>query len=290
MKPTPPGRSSYKRAYRNKGRRYLRSGGRRARATYTKRAIPFAKKNIVGSYFGKIPQKVYSQTWNVCLSAVTKLTDKYADEWKNKGIDPANPNLIPTTWGIDFRLKDALNANTHYGLMFNRYKINAVKLTMIPRGSRYINTPMVHEGSELKVDNQDEQYSFVYLFVDPNDYTKPSGANEAEVEDYFKRQKNVIKRRCDKTITVMFQPKILNVVYQRERTDGQDQGIDFGFTSAKAPWIEINELPSPAETIIPSLDFSHLGLKGMITNSSPNWRWRYDITLEYYVSFNGIRR
>lgn len=285
MKPTPPRYSSL-RSRRNK--RYSKYS-RKARASYgTKRAIPFAKKNIVGAYFGTIPKKVYSQTWNVCLSANTKLTDTYANDWTNKGIDPNNPNLVPTTWGIDFRLKDAINANTHYGLMFNRYKINAIRLTMIPRGARVLNANIT--SATPNVDNQDTQYSFVYMFVDPNDYTKPSGGNEAEVEDYFKRQKNVIKRRSDKAISVLFQPRILNVVYQKERTDGQDQGIDFGFTSAKAPWIEINELPSPSETIIPSLDFSHMGLKGMITNSSPNNRWRYDITLEYYVSFNGIRR
>ena len=105
-------------------KRYLIRKYNKAVKNKSSRSIPGSKRNIIGSYFSKIPAKVYSQTWNVCLSAKTKLTDTYSNDWTNKGIDPSNPNLIPTTWGIDFRLKDAINANEHYGLMFNRYKIN----------------------------------------------------------------------------------------------------------------------------------------------------------------------
>lgn len=289
MKPTPPSRSSYRRTYRSKGRRYLRSGGRRAIATYgSKRAIPMGRKNVIGSYYSRIPKKVYSQTFNVCLSAKTSLTDTYEAKFMNGGFDEKQPDLPPTSMGIDFRLKDALNANEFYGLMFNRYKINAIRMTFTPKGSTKLINELTNDSAPLAPATQ-QQYSFMYAFVDPNDAVKPVG-NAVEMEDYFKRQKNVVKRRCDKQLSVLFKPSILNVVYQKPRTDGEDQGIDFGYTSTKSPWIEINELPSPSETVIPSLDFAHFGFKAMLTPSNPNNRWKYDITLEYYVSFNGIRR
>lgn len=291
MKPTPPRRSNYKRGYRQKGRRYLRSGGRRAIATYgNKRAIPMGRKNVIGSYYSTIPKRVYSQTFNVCLSAKTSLTDGYEAKFQNGGFDEKQPDLAPTSLGIDFRLKDAINVNEFYGLMFNRYKINAIRMTFTPKGSTRLVNDLTNETAPL-APAQTQQYSFMYAFVDPNDAVKPVG-NATEMEDYFKRQKNVVKRRCDKTLTIMFRPTILNVVYQRPRTDGQDQGIDFGYTATKSPWIEINELPPPppADQTIPSLDFAHFGLKTMLTPSNPNGRWKYDITLEYYVSFNGIRR
>ena len=253
-----------------------------------KKAVPFKRKNIKGSYYSKIPKKIYSQTWNVCLSANTTLTEGYEARFQNAGIDPNNLTNT-TTWGLDFRLKDAINANQFYGLMFNRYKINAIRMTFTPKRTTALYN-LISSTEAPVAPAQQQQYSYMYLFTDPNDSTKPSGANPAEVEDYFKRQKNVIKRRCDKKVSVMFKPTILNVVYQKARIDGEDQGIDFAYSSIKSPWIEINELPSPAQTIIPSLDFAHFGLKGMITNSNPNGRWGYDIDLKYYVSFNGLRR
>lgn len=259
-----------------------------ARKNKYSRAIPMSKKNQVGAFFSRIPKRVYQQTWNVCLCANSTLTDGYEQRFTNAGIDSQNPNLPPTSWGLDFRLKDAINVNEHYGLMFQRYRINAIRMTFTPKGTTMLNTEIT-SNTAPNVDAPTQQYSFMYLYVDPNDSTAPAG-NPYEMEDHFKRQKNVIKRRCDKKVSVLFKPQILNIVYQKPRTDGQDQGIDFGYTSTKAPWIEINELPSPAQTIIPSLDFAHFGLKGMITSSNPNGRWRYDIDLKYYVSFNGIKR
>jgi len=253
-----------------------------------KKAVPMKRKNLYGSYYSKIPKKVYSQTFNVCLSAKTELTDKYEKNWQNGGLDNAQPDLAPTSWGIDFRLKDAINANEFYGLMFNRYKINAIEMTLTPKGCNQLFNSMSSTFAP-PAPNQSQGYSYIYMFTDPNDAVKPVG-NAVEMEDYFKRQKNVIKRRCDKKVKIKFKPTILNVVYQKPRTDGQDQGIDFAYSSIKSPWIEINELPSPAETIIPSLDFAHFGLKGMITPTNPNSRWKYDIDLKYYVSFNGLRR
>lgn len=253
-----------------------------------KKAVPMRRKNIYGAYYSKIPKKVYSQTFNVCLSANTLLTNKYEKEWQNAGIDDQK-YVPPTSWGIDFRLKDAINANEFYGLMFNRYKINAIELTLTPKGCLQLNNSMSSSFAP-PAPNQSQGYSYIYLFTDPNDSVKPVGQTAEEMEDYFKRQKNVIKRRCDKKVRVKFKPTILNVVYQKPRTDGQDQGIDFAYSSIKSPWIEINELPSPSETVIPSLDFAHFGLKGMITSSNPNGRWKYKIDLKYYVSFNGLRR
>jgi len=253
-----------------------------------RKAVPMRRKNLIGSYYSKIPKKVYSQTFNVCLSATTNLTDTYEARFQNGGIDPNQPNLPPTSWGLDFRLKDGINANEFYGLMFNRYKINAIEMTFTPKGCMQLNNSMSSTFAP-PAPNQSQMYSYMYLFTDPNDAVKPVGT-ATEMEDYFKRQKNVIKRRCDKKVKIKFKPTILNVVYQRPRTDGEDQGIDFGYCSTKSPWIEINELPAPGATLIPSLDFSHFGLKGMITSSNPNGRWKYDIDLKYYVSFNGIRR
>lgn len=253
-----------------------------------KKAIPMKRKGIMNSYYSKIPKRVYSQTFNVCLSANTNLTDTISNRFKNAGIDPDNPNLPPASIGLDFRLKDAINANEFYGLMFNRYKINAIEMVFTPKGTTQL-TSQMSSSTSPPAPAEEQGYSYAYFFTDPNDAVQPVG-NATEMEDYFKRQKNVIKRRCDKKVRIKFRPTILNVVYQKPRTDGQDQGIDFGYTSAKAPWIEINELPSPSQTIIPSLDFAHFGLKAMITSTNPDSRWKYDIELKYYVSFNGLRR
>lgn len=239
------------------------------------------KKNRVATTYKSIPKRVYSETFNVMLSGDSDYLKGINNQFWNNDITTIL-NEDPTKRKFDFSLSYAQN-HKDWASMFQRYKINAVVVEFTPIAStQLVNLP----GSGVPTPPITNIITpFLYTFVDPNEVAFPvpptgSNLNDENIK-YMLQHKNCNRIKASKKHTVMLRPSILNIAYQ-DADSSQPQGINFGYTSSKAPWIELNEKNSTT--------FKHFGLKVLLSNASPPGRWNYNINMKYYVSFNGVRK
>jgi hypothetical protein len=238
------------------------------------------KKNRIATTYKSIPKRVYSETFNVMLSGDSEYLKGINNEFWNNALGVSN--IDPTKRKFDFSLSYAQN-HKDWASMFQRYKINAVVCEFTPIAcTELVNIPT---NTLPTPPFTTIQVPFLYTFVDPNETAfpvPPSGSNlNDENIKYMLQHKNCNRVKANKKHTVMLRPSILNIAYQ-DADSSQPQGINFGYTSSKAPWIELNEKNSTT--------FKHFGLKVLLSNASPPGRWNYNINMKYYVSFNGVRK
>ena len=236
------------------------------------------KKNRVATTYSKIPKRVYSQYFNIMLNGSRDHLNTLNLQFWNNAL--GSSNYVPTHRGMDFRLRQCANFEQFTNL-FQRYRINAAVVEFTPIGT----TELVNIPSSTLPNPPDTslQMPFLYTYVDPNDTAFPSSGTGNNNDDYIKYMldhKGCNRVRADRKHTVMFRPTILNIAYQGPTSDPNIP--NFGYTTARAPWIELNE-PDSA-------DFTHFGLKAMISNANPPGRFQYNINIKYYLTFYGLKK
>lgn len=163
----------------------------------------------------------------------------------------ANYTNVPTggtNFQLDFNLNQMPSAG-EFTALFDEYKINAVKVTIFPRGNSAENT--TGNGSR------------VFSIVDYDDSTAPSGLNELlqypGVKSTALTQPHV---RYIKT------PKVASAVYQSALVTAY---------GARSMWLDC------ASSTIP-----HYGVK-FWCNGTNSGTVILDLQIDYFVSFRGVR-
>jgi len=238
------------------------------------------KKNRLALTYKSIPKRVYSETFNVMLNGDSDYLKGINIQFWNNALTPTT--TVPTHRNLDFSLAYAQN-HKDWSALFQRYKINAVVLEFTPVATtQLVNLP---SGTLPNPPITSIITPFLYTFVDPNEVAFPvvaPGLNQNdEYIKYMLQHKNCNRVKATRKHTLMLRPSILNIAYQKP-DPGSTQGINFGYTSAKAPWVELNEKDA--------VDFRHFGAKVLLSNAMPAGRFQYNINIKYYVSFNGVRK
>lgn len=178
-----------RRSYRS--RNLARSQFRRRRYTRRMKRVP---RQIVRSSVANFKRTLYYSNWSFSTASTSGFYRLFSPSFGDL------PNV------------------SEYTALFDQYKVNAIKITFLPKfGST--------DAGTVATPGQDQAY--IHYYVDPYSVVGPTGTYGTTSFSAFLEagNNNVKSKKLDKPVSVYFKPKIA------------DQGISGQYKFIKCPWL-----------------------------------------------------
>lgn len=169
-------------------------------------------------------------------------------------------SVTSDTFGaLSFTLSQVPN-NVEFTSLYDQYRINGIKWTLIPRGNIADITPTGTAGVFQG------QSTGVFTALDYDDATTPTSVNQ------LMEYQNVKMTRAHQMHSRYFKPR-----YNLAGVENLGTGLITNIKNTKAGWLDCDKITVP-----------HFGIKYCL-QQNVNYALQYDVKVDFYLSFKNVR-